>query len=856
MEGEEVVLGGAASAVAGQRRRRRQQQQQQIRVVRCPKCEKFLPELPNYSVYVCGGCGATLQAKKNSASENSPEKSDGEHVKYLEVLESLSDSNGAASKDVCGSAEEAEAKNVEAKTEERHALHSNSGYGCDDSQVPREPNALKLEASLRDDSREIQEAKYRRIRNEDKGEAKHTVRARDMSPRSVVDSIPPNAYPAEGRSDYHMKSRFRHANGDQADMRNLDGPNRVNGLEKDRADLLRMLDELRDQVQRSCEITDKPSGSSSTEKAMDASGSYNPRERLSRLRHASPQLQRNSSQRSPSLNAQTPCIPQAYAPGPAQQDLHGYVEPMTHMGAPSYPLGTYPCRNFDNYFYGQYDPDPLISYHHDGFYHQPACSCLHCYHREFLPVQGPPPGFNHGRTPYLMNNPRVYPVDGRATFVTQNYNSRGINALMQRNHMRATLSKKPSQTCEPIACGAPFTICYKCYEVLQLPKKSPMPGKDEYKLRCGSCSHALVVKLDGSRLDVSAPSPISHISAGSKNSCNDGQGGNVNTATHERLLPLYNFSAGSHGSQDRDLPSNSSEAERMQVISSSCSISEDENSPARSNSQRDTPGSRDVHPEAEEVTRVPSLPLRDHFGYSPSERVVDESGKGSRSTRSEHEKAVLTESFKQNTVKDVPVVSIMDISDDEYEDPDYIQDPGDVTQSVDHPMTMKTGDSFFTNLIKKSLKINNGIGNGKSKVFINGYPISDRVVRKAEKIAGPIYPGDYWYDYRAGFWGVMGQSCLGMIPPFIPELNYPMPKNCAAGNSGVFVNGRELHQKDFDLLVGRGLSDSPDRSYRVEMSGKVSDEVTGEELYCLGKLAPTVEKMKRGFGMRVPGTIQ
>lgn len=123
------------------------------------------------------------------------------------------------------------------------------------------------------------------------------------------------------------------------------------------------------------------------------------------------------------------------------------------------------------------------------------------------------------------------------------------------------------------------------------------------------------------------------------------------------------------------------------------------------------------------------------------------------------------------------------------------------------------------------------------------------------------------YDYRAGFWGVMGQPCLGMIPvrelkldflllhpshilieafnlvsvsqPYIMEFNYPMPKNCAGGNTGVFINGRDLHQKDLDLLVGRGLPDSPDRSYRIEISGKVSDEVSGEELYCLGKLAPT-----------------
>lgn len=32
-----------------------------IRLVRCPRCDKFLPELPAYSVYICGGCGAALQ---------------------------------------------------------------------------------------------------------------------------------------------------------------------------------------------------------------------------------------------------------------------------------------------------------------------------------------------------------------------------------------------------------------------------------------------------------------------------------------------------------------------------------------------------------------------------------------------------------------------------------------------------------------------------------------------------------------------------------------------------------------------------------------------------------------------------
>ncbi|KAE8726740.1 Detected protein of unknown function [Hibiscus syriacus] len=106
------------------------------------------------------------------------------------------------------------------------------------------------------------------------------------------------------------------------------------------------------------------------------------------------------------------------------------------------------------------------------------------------------------------------------------------------------------------------------------------------------------------------------------------------------------------------------------------------------------------------------------------------------------------------------------------------------------------------------------------------------------------------YDFRAGFWGVLGGPCLGIVPPFIEELSYPMPENCSGGTTGVFVNGRELHLKDLDLLASRGLPTDRDRSYIIEISGRVLDEDTGEELDSLGKLAPTVEKAKCGFGMK------
>ncbi|CAM6092818.1 unnamed protein product [Calypogeia fissa] len=143
----------------------------------------------------------------------------------------------------------------------------------------------------------------------------------------------------------------------------------------------------------------------------------------------------------------------------------------------------------------------------------------------------------------------------------------------------------------------------------------------------------------------------------------------------------------------------------------------------------------------------------------------------------------------------------------------------------------------------------------RRKVVVNGVPISDNLVKKAEEQAGPIHPGTYWYDSQAGFWGVAGGQCLGIIPPFIEEFNYPMTRDCAAGRTGIFVNGRELHYSDKEKLCRRGLPDSPGMSYLIEIDGRVIEEATGSELRSLGRLAPSLEKSGRGAGMHVPSNI-
>ena len=86
----------------------------------------------------------------------------------------------------------------------------------------------------------------------------------------------------------------------------------------------------------------------------------------------------------------------------------------------------------------------------------------------------------------------------------------------------------------------------------------------------------------------------------------------------------------------------------------------------------------------------------------------------------------------------------MQSPDNELDDPGYIEDALNMQHGTGRSRATKGNDSFITNLIKRSFKMNNETRNGRARVHVNGFPISDRAVRKAEKLAGAICPGDYW----------------------------------------------------------------------------------------------------------------
>ncbi len=87
------------------------------------------------------------------------------------------------------------------------------------------------------------------------------------------------------------------------------------------------------------------------------------------------------------------------------------------------------------------------------------------------------------------------------------------------------------------------------------------------------------------------------------------------------------------------------------------------------------------------------------------------------------------------------------------------------------------------------------------QVVINRVRIPDDTVRLLEtQFRAQVPDGRYWYDNRSGAWGMEGGATLGFTLPGLP-LGGPLPADISGRGTGVFINGREIHQLDLIGLV-------------------------------------------------------
>ncbi|KAL1367054.1 hypothetical protein HN51_021111 [Arachis hypogaea] len=885
-----------------------------MRLVRCPKCQNLLPELADYSVYQCGGCGAVLRAKHNKGygsgalSEISDEEivgRDGAKLgnsrgKGVVDLSNNSDidvkSNGGSSR--YGQIDLEKVKNGYENGISKNGFDSNVNKDEGDSKSIRRGQP---EQNSHEKGSELFES-MSNWRNGERNEMEGFWRKPPVDIEGVRFST--LNYPDEGTSSSY--SSFPYNYGKQwRSEKDMDGASRVQHLEQDRAELLRKLDELTNQLNRSPEV-----GNSSKEQFRPEGRTVSPDPYGSRDTWSSDRSNRTISRQL--------FGPNKHAPGPPYFDYHrdpyGYTSshemamsnfhPSMHnpnyiprfgdpfaaqmRRGPNQLYHQFPQQPMHPYFPGRYFDTSSNSYElyaHNAMLHPPSCACFLCYdnkRRGSLPTQ-PNPAFVNSRFLDTPNDPMLYHHEVPGTFDPHVHGSRTAIPPVHETQLHArrptgdynsnmaksvrTLPRKVmpgsgARYIHPIAGGSPFITCYNCFELLQLPIKAlVVVKKRRQKVRCGACSSEISFAISNKKLIISPNSEVKETTTAIKDTANEV----VNTSG-------VNFSSDDYAgydfhSVDRESPvpvvesrMNSRKPQETQSFpSSSLGTSEDENSPEIMIAEGEA--EKSIAPLNKAVISPPpaGFPLQEHFDFSDNNRVINRFGKGNLSSRSEQEKGKIVDkvpSSRQTSLKEVVLATEMDVHD--YSNSGASQDTGYASQEHDHLRSNKGGESFFASFIKKgfrdSSQTNGTDDHGKCKVSINGQPLSDRAIKKAEKLAGSIRPGNYWYDSRAGFWGVMGGPCLGIIPPFIEEFNYPMSEKCAGGNTGIFVNGRELHQRDLDLLSGRGLPRDSDRSYIVEISGRILDEDTGEELECLGRLAPTVEKAKHGFGMKVPRT--
>ncbi|CAK9163040.1 unnamed protein product [Ilex paraguariensis] len=721
-------------------------------------------------------------------------------------------------------------------------------------------------------------------------------------------------YPEEGPSNYPPCPGSFYGHG--AQLRNRDGHAglaRVEDLENDRAELLRKLDELKDQLGRSCDVAEKRKERVAVDRRMappppdpyEGHGAFIPEGSTNLYSVDMQPVARDTYVPTPYIDHNRGPLPYTSSHGLDMQEFYapsknfpyeflGYEDayrPQMPRRTPHQPPRQYLQVPSHDRLPSRYtDQDTLVSRPHETFYHQAACSCLHCSYRNWqMPPKVPPPVFNGQRLRSDSADPIFYPRVNHM-YDPHGYNSeysnppqlhtwdqqphtRGSSDLDLNNGgfglrhpRRVVVARGSEQVWHPVAGGAPLVTCCNCFELLKLPRKLMVVGKNPRKMRCGACSSIILFEFQNKGLVVSVPAQIKQVSAQVDDASNETQNHNLqsshdcsnagatNSISNDYNNCRYNFQLTTEPSLLlRDQRSNLSEAEKKQgPHSSSSSFSEDKQSPDCMIVRKDVSHSAELP--------LLDSPLQEQPDYSSSSNVVSRYEKRSKSLRIDQEKVILDRTTsRQNSVKDAPVATEMDVSFNDILNSGVSQESLEISKEDDRPRINKGGESFFAGLIKKSFgdfsRSSQSHQNGRSNVYVNGQLIPDRVVKKAEKLAGPIQPGEYWYDFRAGFWGLISHPCLGIIPPRIEEFNYPMPENCSAGNTGVFVNGRELHQKDLDLLAGRGLPITKHKSFLIEISGRVLDEHTGEELDSLGKLAPTVEKVKHGFGMKVPKAV-
>jgi hypothetical protein len=134
-------------------------------------------------------------------------------------------------------------------------------------------------------------------------------------------------------------------------------------------------------------------------------------------------------------------------------------------------------------------------------------------------------------------------------------------------------------------------------------------------------------------------------------------------------------------------------------------------------------------------------------------------------------------------------------------------------------------------------------------VVINRVRLSDEQVARIEQtFRTRLLDGAYWYDKMCGAWGVQGGPAAAMLPAGLELGAGPLRADASAGNSGVFINDRQLQLGEVMALQQLLGAVMPGR-YWMDGVGNCGYEGNPMPVVNLMQLAAARQMQAAGAGM-------
>jgi len=110
-----------------------------------------------------------------------------------------------------------------------------------------------------------------------------------------------------------------------------------------------------------------------------------------------------------------------------------------------------------------------------------------------------------------------------------------------------------------------------------------------------------------------------------------------------------------------------------------------------------------------------------------------------------------------------------------------------------------------------------------SHVTINLQPVTSRAYSALSWLGYTLSDStDWWYDPLSGAFGPLSKPMQGFIQPGMP-LGFA-PANASAGDTGIYVNGRELPQEEVQALMYIGVTPQQGGRYWLVYTGAYGNE--------------------------------